>query len=148
MPAGAGRAGPGAPRRVGEARDSDGRHVVPARGCAAAIGTDHGRHRAAGPASRRFVLWAGREGRSTAATAPQRTSCSSLRLSPQKTPLSSTSIHNWSLHLWLLLAAEVYFGLSFATFTGENKKIFMSSPARAEGYDTPAQQREDSTTEA
>ena len=28
----------------------------------------------------------------------------------------------------------------------ENKKIFMSSPVRADGYDTPAQQREDSTT--
>ena len=27
-----------------------------------------------------------------------------------------------------------------------HKKIFMSSPACAEGYDTPAQQREDSTT--
>ena len=30
----------------------------------------------------------------------------------------------------------------------DNKKIFMSSPARAEGYDTPAQQREDSTAAA
>ena len=28
----------------------------------------------------------------------------------------------------------------------DNKKIFMSSPACADGYDTPAQQREDSTT--
>ena len=30
----------------------------------------------------------------------------------------------------------------------DNKKIFMSSPARAEGYDTPALQREDTTMAA